>query len=91
MNDDDIHIRLGTLLEQQQELLTLTRAIHTKLPLINLAPAEEEVWLTRKTVMELLYITRSTFFRRKNQENWTRKKIGKSWYYLKSSVLGGPR
>lgn len=90
MNDDDIHIRLDTLLEQQQELLTLTRAIHTKLPLNDLQPEkEEEVWLTRKAVMELLYITRSTFFRRKNQENWTRKKIGKSWYYLKSSVLGG--
>ena len=91
MSDEDIHIRLDTLLEQQQELLTLTRAIHTKLPLINSEPPAEEVWLTRAAVMELLYITRSTFFRRKNQENWTRKKIGKSWYYLKSSVLGDPR
>lgn len=89
VNDDEIHSRLDTLLEQQQELLALARAIHTRLPLIDFQPAEEDVWLTRKGVMELLFITRSTFFRRNQQENWIRKKIGKSWYYLKSSVLGG--
>lgn len=85
MNEEEIHIRLDTLLEQQQELLTLTRAIHTKLP-----SADEEIWLTPKQIMtELLFIEERTFYRRQAEGNWKRKKIGGKWYYLKSSVLGG--
>ncbi len=74
------------LLRQQQELLDLMKAIDTKLDLPDPLP-EEEVWLTKAAVMDMLCITKSTFFRRRKECTWVRKKIGRSWYYLKSSVL----
>ncbi|MBB5438824.1 hypothetical protein HDC92_002505 [Pedobacter sp. AK017] len=72
------------LLRQQQELLDLMKAIDTKLDLPDPLP-EEEVWLTKAAVMDMLCITVSTFYRR--QQNWKRRKSGGTWYYLKSSLL----
>lgn len=46
-----------------------------------------EVWLTKDAVMDLLCITESTFYRRLAECNWVRKKNGKEWYYLKSSII----
>ncbi|WP_084241514.1 hypothetical protein [Pedobacter africanus] len=87
MNDEEIHIRLDTLLEQQQELLMLARAIHTRLPPIDLQPAEEEVWLTKEKVMDYLCISERSFYRRKLNPNWKKRKSGGIWYYLKASLL----
>ncbi|WP_316813859.1 hypothetical protein [Pedobacter heparinus] len=83
---DELRSCMQMLLLQQQELLTLMKAIDTKLALPDPLP-QEEVWLTKAAVMDLLCITRSTFFRRRQECNWIKKRIGRSWYYLKSSVF----
>lgn len=49
---------------------------------------DEEVWLDKAGVMALLFITRSTFYRRLMERNWKTRRIGKRAYYLKSSILG---
>jgi hypothetical protein len=52
-----------------------------------LAPAAHDVWLNKDAVMDLLCITESTFYRRLAESNWVRKRNGREWYYLKSSVI----
>ena len=47
----------------------------------------DDIWLTKNAVMDLLCITESTFYRRLAECNWVRKKNGREWYYLKSSVI----
>ncbi|HKG08329.1 MAG TPA: hypothetical protein VKB19_17820 [Pedobacter sp.] len=54
---------------------------------LQLQPVPEEVWLTKAAVMDLLCVTESTFYRRLAECNWVRKRNGKSWYYLKSSIF----
>lgn len=81
---EELRSCMQTLLLQQQELLTLMKAVDTKLALPDPLP-QEEVWLTKAAVMDMLCITVSTFYRR--QQNWERKKSGGTWYYLKSSLL----
>lgn len=86
MTPDKLTSYLETLLQQQMELLTMMKAIDTKLALPDPLP-EEDIWLTKAKVMESLFITKSTFFRRRQEHNWIKKKIGRSWYYLKSSIF----
>ena len=83
MHDEEINRVLYTLLQQQDEMLVLMKAMHSKIII-----PEEEVWLTQKQVQEMLFIERRTFYRRQAESNWKRKRIGGQWYYLKSSVLG---
>lgn len=85
---NEILQKLEVVIEMQQELKAMVYTLDARLvPPPDPLPENVEVWLTKAAVMELLFITKSTFFRRRNEENWTKKKIGKSWYYLKSSVL----
>lgn len=83
MHDEEINNVLHTLMQQQDEMLVLMKAMHSKIII-----PEEEVWLTQKQVQEMLFIERRTFYRRRAECNWERKRIGGQWYYLKSSVLG---
>lgn len=46
-----------------------------------------EDWMTKAEVMDLLCITESTFYRRKNTSNWKCKRNGSVEYYLKSSLF----
>ena len=48
---------------------------------------DDEIWLTKDAVMDLLCITESTFYRRFAECGWVRKKNGRTWYYLKRSVI----
>jgi hypothetical protein len=86
--NDELRSFMETVLLQQQELLVLMKAMDTKLALPDPLP-DEEVWLTKAAVMDLLCITRSTFFRRRKEGNWVKKRIGRGWYYLKSSIFEG--
>lgn len=72
----------------QEELLRMMRALDAKSILRDQLPEAKEEWLNISQVMKLLFITKSTFYRRRILENWVRKKNGRSWLYLKSSVLG---
>src|SRR5690606_10670364 len=72
----------------QEELLRMMKALNAKSVLWEQPREAKEEWLVISQVMKLLFITRSTFYRRRASENWVRKKNGRSWLYLKSSVLG---
>ncbi|WP_316794277.1 hypothetical protein [Pedobacter frigoris] len=76
--------KLNLLYEHQQELMMLMKAMKLVLPD---AVPEEEVWLTKAAVMDLLCITSSTFYRRLAEYRWERKKSGGTWYYLRSDLF----
>jgi len=56
-------------------------------PETGVLPVEEE-WLTARQAMEMLYMEKRTFYRRKKEVSgkWVAKRIGKKWLYLKSSL-----
>ncbi|WEK20506.1 MAG: hypothetical protein P0Y49_05065 [Candidatus Pedobacter colombiensis] len=66
--------------EKIDELLNRSHASQALIP-------EEEVWLDNEEVMKLLFIERRTFYRRRSENLWVKKKIGGKWYYLKSSLF----
>jgi hypothetical protein len=84
---NEILQKLDVVMVLQQELKNMMIAMDNKLSLPD--PLPEEVWLTKDAVMDELCITRSTFFRRRKECDWVKKRIGRSWYYLKSSVFKG--
>ncbi|WP_256003483.1 hypothetical protein [Pedobacter deserti] len=51
------------------------------------AAEQEEIWLTREAVIEMLCIGVRTFYRRRKTDGWVVRKSGRQEYYLKSSVL----
>lgn len=53
-----------------------------------MADQGEEVLMTKDEVMAMLFITKSTFYRKLEEENWKTKRIGRTTYYLKSSIVG---
>lgn len=77
-----IELMLAALLKGQEEVTLLLKAAPQAA-----VPAGAEEWLTKCKVMDLLCITESTFYRRLAVCNWERKRNGRSWYYLKSSVI----
>lgn len=46
----------------------------------------EDVWLDSTDVRNLLNIGRTTLYRRREDGAWVAKKIGRKWFYLKSSI-----
>jgi hypothetical protein len=50
------------------------------------AVEENEVWLDSADVKQLLNIGKATLYRRREDGVWVSKKIGKKWFYLKSSL-----
>lgn len=77
---------LERLQAMQRELLLVMKALASKSDLAEATGTD--VWLSPAKVMDLLFITKSTFYRRRDSEKWMRKRNGRSWLYLKSSVLG---
>ncbi|MHA4893544.1 hypothetical protein ACXZ1K_02235 [Pedobacter sp. PWIIR3] len=75
-----------TLLQRIIELLGLIYQVLSDKQTLTPIPIEEEVWLNKESVMDLLCITRSTFYRRRDEGNWITKRSGKETYYLKSSL-----
>jgi hypothetical protein len=49
-------------------------------------PVEAEVWMDSYEVKQLLNIADATLFRRRCEGVFVAKKIGKKWFYLKSSL-----
>lgn len=77
---------LDRLHAMQRELLLLMKALASKSNALE--ETDKEEWLNPAKVMDLLFITKSTFYRRRDTEKWVRKRNGRSWLYLKRSVLG---
>lgn len=48
---------------------------------------QEEEWLDNRKVMDLLCISESTFYRRRNECNWAYEMIGRRKYYRKSAIF----
>ena len=54
----------------------------------NHIPLQQDEWLDKFQVKQLLSISSSTFYRMEKTSNWKLKQVGKRKYYLKSSILG---
>lgn len=54
----------------------------------NHIPIQQDEWLDKFQVKQLLSISSSTFYRMEKTSNWKLKQVGKRKYYLKSSILG---
>ncbi|MGY4383017.1 hypothetical protein ACVWYN_000036 [Pedobacter sp. UYP24] len=77
---------MKALLQRVIELLTLFYQVLSGKHEPNLVLAEEEVWLDSWEVREKLNIASSTLYRAREGGLFTSKKLGKKWFYLKSSL-----
>lgn len=74
------------LLQRIAELLSLIYKILTTKDELQPIPLEDEVWLDGYDVMRKLNVSATTLYRRRVAGDFIAKKIGKKWFYLKSSV-----
>jgi hypothetical protein len=75
---------INVLLRIELLLAQILQASETET--ITVIPASQDTWLDGVEVKNLLHIGDMTLFRRRTEGTFKCKKIGKKWYYAKSSL-----
>ena len=83
--NDEISKKLDELLLMQQELMNLMKALHPETFLSDRLPDDDEL-IDANDAMNLLKIGSLTLRRRRQEGVFKAKKIGKKWFYYKSSL-----
>jgi len=83
--NDELLIKLDELLLMQQELMAMMKALHPGSFLSDWLADDDEL-IDSNDAMKLLKIGSLTLRRRRQEGVFKAKKIGKKWFYYKSSL-----